>query len=108
MGGFDYSVSAGRKGTSNAIGINVQINDTNICKGSIVLLDAGFIGLKYKWSTNDTTQKITILEKYASQCDLLLTIQSTNIPVENITYIPIQAQAVSHLLWHSRWRGYLT
>jgi hypothetical protein len=27
MGGFDYSVSAGRKGTSNAIGINVQINE---------------------------------------------------------------------------------
>ena len=34
--------------------------DTSICSGESVLLDAGFPGSSYLWSTSDTTQTITV------------------------------------------------
>ena len=37
-------------------------NDTTICKGESIILDAKNIGLNYKWSTNESTQKITVTE----------------------------------------------
>ena len=35
-------------------------NDTTICKGELIILDAKNIGLNYKWSTNESTQKIIV------------------------------------------------
>lgn len=36
-------------------------NDTLLCPGASLLLDAGNPGLKYKWSSGETTQQITAL-----------------------------------------------
>ncbi|WP_276133474.1 right-handed parallel beta-helix repeat-containing protein [Polluticoccus soli] len=47
----------------------IQVNlgqDTAFCEGTPFVLDAGFPGAKYLWSTGDTTQQITIYNKLQS------------------------------------------
>jgi len=62
-------------------------NDTAICKGDSIVLDAGNSGNSYLWSTSDTTQTITIdsatiyfVEVFVNACSNLDTI--------NISYSP--------------------
>lgn len=68
--GGTYSVtvtnSYGCNETASAVVIanstlNVQISDTSICQGQSIILNAGFPGASYSWSTNATSQTITIL-----------------------------------------------
>jgi len=45
---------------SEITSLNVQLPDTStICNGQIAVLDAGFPGSTYLWSTNETTQTIS-------------------------------------------------
>ncbi|WP_276133452.1 right-handed parallel beta-helix repeat-containing protein [Polluticoccus soli] len=47
----------------------IQVNlgqDTSFCEGTPFVLDAGYPGAKYLWSTGDTTQQITIYNKLQS------------------------------------------
>ena len=43
----------------SAITVNLG-NDTTICEGSSLALNAGYTGAKYSWSTGDTTQIINV------------------------------------------------
>ncbi len=48
-------------------------NDTNICAGDTIILDASYSGAKYKWNTGDTTAKV----KASSTGYYIVTIDST-------------------------------
>ena len=47
-------------------------NDTAICKGTLLTLDAGVPGVVYTWSTGETTQKITISPQKATEYNVTL------------------------------------
>ncbi|GDX52120.1 hypothetical protein LBMAG27_11670 [Bacteroidota bacterium] len=47
-------------------------NDTSVCKGSVVKLDAGVSGVDYVWSTGATTQSITVSPNKPSEYNVTL------------------------------------
>lgn len=66
-GNYWVQVGSGICTTNDTINVNVIIpsplnlgNDTSICSGSSLMLDAGNTGAKYLWSTGDTTQTISV------------------------------------------------
>ncbi len=65
----NYSVTVTSGSCSNNDNINVNVittptvnlgNDTTICQGQDIILDAGASGYNYQWSTLETTQSITV------------------------------------------------
>lgn len=40
--------------------LNVQVNDTSICQGQTVVLNAGYAGSTYQWSNSNTSQTISV------------------------------------------------
>ncbi len=70
------------------------INDTAICAGSSLMLDAGNLGSQFDWNTGDTTQTITLLtagiydvtvfDGYCEATDMVV-ISITNAPVASFT-----------------------
>ena len=46
--------------------------DTSICKGTLLQLDAGIPGVEYLWSTGETTQKITISPQKPTEYNVTL------------------------------------
>ncbi len=47
-------------------------DDTSICKGSKLVLDAGIPGVVYTWSTGETTQTITVSPNKATEYNVTL------------------------------------
>lgn len=61
------TTAQGCTATSAAVQVNVNTlplvdigNDTTICQGTFLTLDAGNPGLSYEWSTQENTQQITV------------------------------------------------
>lgn len=52
--------SSAQASLSYGTSLSVNIPDTETCDGETIILDAGFAGATYLWSTNETTQTITV------------------------------------------------